>query len=257
MIATGLWRVKRTLPVEGDNLRQVAIDVDGRMGYVAHMNNKGFPTTRNNIDLGWVLGQRLTRVPLNGSDSFSTLSLDPQGRAVADAHGVAVGRDGRFLAVSGGGSHEVLIFRADKRRLPWRSASSRDLIAPELHNGDGRFRRVALGGRPTELAFAADGKTSTSPTTSPTSSRSSMPSRRPSSGDPPSGARASLRSPAAARSCPTTPSGRSTSGIAAIPATATITPTASTSTRSTTAARTSAPRTSGAARRCRRCAGSP
>jgi hypothetical protein len=69
------------------------------------MNNKGFPTTRNNIDLGWVLGQRLTRVPLNGSDSFSTLSLDPQGRAVADAHGVAVGRDGRFLAVSGGGSH--------------------------------------------------------------------------------------------------------------------------------------------------------
>jgi cytochrome c peroxidase len=52
-----------------------------------------------------------------------------------------------------------MIFRADRKRLPWRAESSRDLISPELIRDDSRFRRVLLGGRPTELAFAADGKT--------------------------------------------------------------------------------------------------
>ncbi len=65
----------------------------------------------------------------------------------------------KFVAVSCGGTHEVMIFRTDLKRLPWRTDSSRDLIAPELLKKDGRFRRVELGGRPTELAFAPDGKT--------------------------------------------------------------------------------------------------
>ncbi|HEX8203939.1 MAG TPA: hypothetical protein VF590_25920, partial [Isosphaeraceae bacterium] len=159
VIATGPWLLERTLPIDGDNLRQVAIGPDGRTGYVANMKNRGFATTRNNIDIGWVLGQRLARVPLDGSETYATLSLDPQGRAAADVHGVALGGDGRYLAVSSGGTHEVLLFRADARPLPWRSGGSRDLIAPELLRADGRFRRVALGGRPTELAFAPDGTT--------------------------------------------------------------------------------------------------
>lgn len=159
VIATGPWQVERTLPIDGDNLRQVAIGPDGRTGYVANMRNRGFATTRNNIEIGWVLGQRLSRVALDGAEPYATLSLDPQGQAVADAQGVAAGGDGRFLAVSCGGTHEVLLLRADAKPLPWRSGGSRDLIAPELLRGDGRFRRVALGGRPTELAFASDGQT--------------------------------------------------------------------------------------------------
>jgi YVTN family beta-propeller protein len=159
VIATGPWTVERTLPIEGDNLRQVTLGPDGRTGYVANMKNRRFATTQGNIDQGWVLGQRLTRVALDGSEPFATLTLDPRGRAAADAHGVAVGGDGLYLAVSCGGTHEVMIFRTGPRPLPWRSGSSRDLIAPELLRDDGRFRRVALGGRPTELAFAADGRT--------------------------------------------------------------------------------------------------
>jgi YVTN family beta-propeller protein len=152
------WKVQTTILIDGDNLRQVAVSVDGKTGYIANMRNRGFATTRNNIDLGWVLGQRLTRVPLDGSVSYETLSLDTQGKAVSDAHGVAVSRDDKFVAVSCGGTHEVMIFRTDLKRLPWRSNGSRDLIAPELLKKDGRQRRVDLGGRPTELAFAPDGK---------------------------------------------------------------------------------------------------
>jgi YVTN family beta-propeller protein len=123
------------------------------------MRNRGFATTRNNIDKGWVLGQRVAQVRLDGSDEYATLTLDPQGQAAADAHGVAIGRDGRCLAVSCGGTHEVMLFQSSPRSLPWRTGGSRDLIHIDLLKNDGRFRRVALGGRPTELAFAPDGKT--------------------------------------------------------------------------------------------------
>ena len=124
------WKVVGAIPIDGDNLRQVAVSADGKSGYIANMRNRKFATTRNNIDLGWVLGQRLTRVPLDGSVSYETLSLDIQGKAAGDAHGVAVSHDGTFVAVSCGGTHEVMIFRTDKKRLPWRSNGSRDLIAP-------------------------------------------------------------------------------------------------------------------------------
>jgi YVTN family beta-propeller protein len=153
------WTVKSTIPIDGDNLRQVAINADGKSGYIANMRNRRFPTTRNNIDLGWVLGQRLTRVPLDGKLTYDTLSLDTQGRAVSDAHGVAVSRDDKYLAIGFGGTHEVMIIRTDLKRLPWRTDGSRDLIPSELLKKDGRLRRVELGGRPTELAFAPDGKT--------------------------------------------------------------------------------------------------
>lgn len=153
------WAVERTAAIDGDNLRQIAIDAAGKLGYVANMRNRGFATTKNNIDLGWVLGQRLTRVTLDGSEPYETLSLDPQGLAAGDAHGVALSADGKYLAVSCGGTHEVMLFKADGKPLPWRPSNSRDLMAAELLKNDGRFRRVALGGRPTELAFAPDGRT--------------------------------------------------------------------------------------------------
>jgi YVTN family beta-propeller protein len=140
LVDTGPFKVVCTIPIDGDNLRQVTITVDGKTGYVANMRNRGMATTRNNIDLGWVLGQRLTRVPLDGTVAYSTLTLDKQGKAASDAHGVAVSRDERFVAVSCGGTHELMIFRTDLKPLPWREN-----------------RRVDLGGRPTELAFAPDG----------------------------------------------------------------------------------------------------
>jgi YVTN family beta-propeller protein len=160
VISVGSLAVERTLPIEGENLRQVAVSGDGISAYVANMKNRRFPTTQPNIDKGWVLGQRLTRVPVDASEPYSTLSLDPQGQATADAHGAAISGDGRYLAVSCGGTHEVLLFQTDLKPLPWRANGARDLIAPELlKRGDGRFRRVPVGGRPTELAFAPDRKT--------------------------------------------------------------------------------------------------
>jgi len=160
LVSVSDWNVVKTTPIQGDNLRQVTFNADGTKAYVVNMRNRGFATTRNNIDLGWVLGQRLTEVALHDeTEPFATLSLDPQGKAASDVHGVAHSQDGRYLAVSSGGTHEILLFRTDLSPLPWRSMNSRDLIHPSLLKGDGRFRRVEVGGRPTELVFANDSKT--------------------------------------------------------------------------------------------------
>ncbi len=151
--------VVATLPIAEDNLRQVTVSPDGQYAYVAAMLNRGMATTLNNIDLGWVLGERIVRVPLDGSDSSEGLTLDPLGDAAGDAHGMAVGRGGSLLAVACGGTHEVMLFDQGRKPLPWKAGVGRDVMAADLLKDKVRFRRVKLGGRPTELAFAPDEKT--------------------------------------------------------------------------------------------------
>ena len=158
VIATEPWRVERTLAMEGDNLRQVAISADGKTGYVANMKNRGFATTQRNIDLGWVLGQRLTRVALDGSESVPDPHARParRGRLRCPRRGRRRRRPvpGRQLRRDSRGRDPP----RRRQAAPLALGRSRDLLPAEMLK-DGRFRRVALGGRPTELAFAADGKT--------------------------------------------------------------------------------------------------
>lgn len=158
LIDTDLWQVTHTQPIDGANLRQLSIAPDGKHVYVTNMRNRGFATTQRNIDIGWVLGQRVTRVPLDGTRQYEALSLDPQGQAAGDAYGVAISPDGTLIAVGLGGTHEIMLIRTDIKPLPWWRDSSRDLLAPELvHDKAGRLRRVRVGGRPTEVAFSPDG----------------------------------------------------------------------------------------------------
>jgi YVTN family beta-propeller protein len=158
VVDTGEWKVLNSTEIQGSNLRQVIVSKDGTTGYVANMRNRGFATTSQNIDIGWVLGQRATRIKLDGSRPFETLTLDPQGKAASDVHGIALNPAETLLAVASGGTHEILLFRTDLAPLPWRDRSSRDLMADDLVRDQQRFRRIAVGGRPTELAFAPDGK---------------------------------------------------------------------------------------------------
>jgi YVTN family beta-propeller protein len=153
------FAVERTLPMLAENLRQIAVSPDGRYAYVAAMNNRGFATTASNIDLGWVLGQRIERVLLDGSEPAESVSLDPRGDAAGDSHGFAFGDGGKLLAVTNGGTHDLMLIREDKKTLPWSNGVGRDLMPANLIQDKTRFRRLILGGRPTELAFAPDGIT--------------------------------------------------------------------------------------------------
>lgn len=49
------WRVERTIPIDGANLRQVL--VGDQTDYMVNMRNRGFVITCNHIDQGWVLAR--------------------------------------------------------------------------------------------------------------------------------------------------------------------------------------------------------
>src|SRR6476660_9860100 len=113
------------------------------------------PITPGNIREGWVLGNRVARVRLDGPARREALALDPRGQAVADPHGLAISPDGQWLAMSASGTHELVVFRLTD--LPLRSDGPGDHLKPEIAGDSERMFRVPLGGRPMGIRFDGSG----------------------------------------------------------------------------------------------------
>ncbi len=139
------------------NLGVPAILPDSSACILPHIVNRGFPVSADNIEKGWVIDNRLTRLPLPLGESWdqTQLGLDIRGNAVGDAYAAAVSSDGSWLAVSCGGTHELLVIRLDQLKWP---VNPGDFLPQDLQRGDGRFRRVNLGGRPLGLQFLDAGR---------------------------------------------------------------------------------------------------
>ena len=156
VVDTESLRTLHTVRLKGHNVRQLAVSPDGSWAYVANIAERGGRTNREDIDKGWVLGSRLSRVPLREEGPREAIALDPRGEAVADVDGVAVSPDGQVIALCAGGTHELLLLR---QPLPFVAfGGPGDHIEPELLGDKEKFRRVPLGGRPVSVAFAPDGK---------------------------------------------------------------------------------------------------
>jgi YVTN family beta-propeller protein len=115
------------------------------------------PITAGNIRLGWVLASRLGRQPLDGATRREAISLDPQGKAVADPHGLALTHDQQRIVVSASGSQELLVYK--REGLPFLDRGGPDHIDPKLLADKERFFRIELGGRPMGLRIAKDDRT--------------------------------------------------------------------------------------------------
>ena len=140
---------------QGLNFGHVQTSADGAYAYVPWMVYADRPITPGNIREGWVLGNRVARVRLDGPARREALALDPRGQAVADPHGLAISPDGQWLAMSASGTHELVVFRlAD---LPLRSDGPGDHLKPEIARDSERFFRVPLGGRPMGIRFDRSG----------------------------------------------------------------------------------------------------
>ncbi|HLK59516.1 MAG TPA: beta-propeller fold lactonase family protein [Chthonomonadaceae bacterium] len=150
-------KVLAVVKLRGHNVRHIAMSPDNAWAYVPNIAERGRPATKDNIDRGWVVGNRLSRVPLQEEGPREAIALDPRGKAVGDVDGVAVSPDGKTLAVTCGGTHELLLLR---QPLPFIAfGGPGDHIEPDLLKDENRFRRVPLGGRPLGVAFAPDGNT--------------------------------------------------------------------------------------------------
>ncbi len=131
---------------QGLNIGHVQISPDGLYAYFPWMVYADRPITRGNIREGWVLGNRVARVRLDGPARREALAIDPRGRAVGDPHGLALSPDGNWLLVSASGTHELVAFRlAD---LPLRPDGPGDHLRGDIAEDSSRFFRVPLGGRP-------------------------------------------------------------------------------------------------------------
>ena len=141
--------------MRGHNLRRLAVSPDGQWAYVANIAERGSPTSKDNIDRGWVVGNRFSQVPLRSEGPREAITLDVRGKAVGDLDGVAVSPDGNRIAVTAGGTHELLLLSLP---LPFVAfGGPGDHIEPALLRDKEKFRRIALGGRPLGVSFTPDG----------------------------------------------------------------------------------------------------
>jgi len=141
----------------GLNIGHMQCSRDGRFVWFPWMVYRNNPITTNNIRLGWVLASRIARVRLDSPARREAMSLDPQGRAIADVHGLAMTSDESRLVVSAAGTHELLVYRT--AGLPLKDYGGSDHVDPELLNDSERFFRIELGGRPLGLRIGRDDRT--------------------------------------------------------------------------------------------------
>lgn len=138
----------------GRNLRRIAIDPKGEAAYIAHIADRGASVTQQNIERGLVLDNRISRVDRTGGTRTS-MGLDMRGFGAGDPEGVAVSPDGTRLAVTLGGTRDILLLSLP---LP-AAAEPGEFIPPALLQDPSRYRRVSgLRGRPLGCAFLPDGR---------------------------------------------------------------------------------------------------
>lgn len=157
VIDTGARRVEFTSRFGALNVGHMQVDREGRFVYFPWMTYRRTPITPDNIRLGWVIGSRVARLSMGERQPRQAMPLDVPGQAVADPFGLAITSDERWMVVSAGGTHELLIIKLPD--LPLSDAASGNHLPGSLRGDAKRFARVALGGRPLGLRIGQDDRT--------------------------------------------------------------------------------------------------
>ncbi|WP_157605350.1 c-type cytochrome [Schlesneria paludicola] len=137
----------------GFNPGKPVVTADSQTVVLPSAVNRAFSVTANMIDIGWVIDNRLSRLPLPDGEpgDQKQLGLDIRGKAVGDANAVALSDDGKQIVVTCGGTHELLVL--DFPTIPWPSGDPGDFLPEVLRRDRTRFRRIRLGGRPVDVQF--------------------------------------------------------------------------------------------------------
>jgi hypothetical protein len=101
-----------------------------------------------------VLDNRLTSLVLPDAPHWQQkqLGLDVRGNAAGDVHAAAFSPNGKELAVTCGGTHELFLFHIGPDA--WPGGNPSDFLPDRMADPDyGQLDRIELGGRPQGLAF--------------------------------------------------------------------------------------------------------
>jgi YVTN family beta-propeller protein len=149
-----LW--ERTI-LDAFNLHGLAFSPDDKELIAAHIHDRHHAMTRRNIEEGWALNNRLSRLTLEADARapYWQIALDTRGEAIGDPCAVAFSPTGDWLAVAAPGTQEMLLIKP--AAIPWSPGEPGDLIDSSLAVDGAKFRRVPLAGRPLALQFTGDG----------------------------------------------------------------------------------------------------
>lgn len=152
---TGKPRWQRTV-ADAFNLHGLALHPDGKEVVTTHCHDRHHPITHNNIEQGWAMNNRLTRLTVEPDPrtEYWQVGLDVRGLAVGDPGAAAYSAAGEWLAVAAGGTHELLLLKT--AAISWSSGDPGDFVDVSLELGKDAFRRVALGGRPAAVQFVPE-----------------------------------------------------------------------------------------------------
>lgn len=155
------------LPNGSTDAKALALSPDGKFLYIVHtLARYALPTTQ--LDRGWMNTSALSVIDATAPKHVTTVLLDEIDRGAANPSGVAVSNDGRLLAVTHAGTHEVsLIDRAamhDRIDRAGRGESvtpvsrSHNDIPNDLSFLHGIRKRIKLNGNgPRSIATTPDG----------------------------------------------------------------------------------------------------
>lgn len=132
------------------------ISKDSQMLVIPHAVNREFAVTPQMIDIGWVIDNRISKLPLPDGEPSSQkqLGLDIRGQAVGDAYAAAFISDESRLVVSCGGTHELLVI--DFSSIPWPKGDPGDFLPAAMQKDPSKFRRIKIGGRPMGITLLDD-----------------------------------------------------------------------------------------------------
>ena len=155
-IASGRKLSRRTIFDDGFNLGRPVVLDDSQTVILPTPINRSFPVNENNVQRGWVIDNRLTRMPLPRGEYWQQkqMNLDEHGAGCGDLNAMALSPDKKWLVGTCGGSHELVVLNfAD---VAWPSADPGDFLPEAMRDNPALFRRVELGGRPLDPVFLDD-----------------------------------------------------------------------------------------------------
>jgi len=132
------------------------IAADSQLLVIPHAVNREFSVSPQMIDIGWVIDNRISKLPLPDGEPSSQkqLGLDIRGKAVGDAYAAVFNSDESRLVITCGGTHELLVL--DFPSIPWPKGDPGDFLPAPLQKDPSRFRRIVVGGRPQGIALLSD-----------------------------------------------------------------------------------------------------